>query len=279
MNFDCTLRRARHAAFPLYWNLTHRDSSARPRVCAVSFLNTVPLVWGMLRGPQRDCFTLDFQLPSVCADEVARGAADIGIVPAIELLRQDLDIIPGAGIACRGPVRSILLISKCPPGQIRTLAADTSSRTSIQLARVILQQRYGAIAGLIPHAPVLDAMLAAADAAIVIGDPALHIDPAALPYQTLDLGAEWRHMTGLPMVFAVWAARKGVVTPAIERAFLASYHYGRDRMEEIVEAEAGPRGLAPEMVRDYLTHRVAFELGEEELAGMREFLRLSRSLA
>jgi chorismate dehydratase len=247
-------------------------------VCAVSFLNTVPLVWGMLHGEQRGCFDLDFQVPSACADEVARGAADIGIVPAIELLRQDLDIIPGTGIASRGAVRSILLISKCPPADIRTLAADTGSRTSVQLARVVLAHRFGSRPLLLPHAPAPGPMLAAADACVIIGDPALRVDLAALPHPVYDLGAEWLDMTGLPMVFAVWAARRGVRTAAIDRAFLDSYGYGRNRIDEIVALESPARGLAPELVRDYLTRHIVFELGEREMAGMREFHRLALAL-
>src|SRR3974377_1976377 len=97
------------------------DHSARLRVCAVSYLNTTPLVWGMLRGAQRGLFELDFRVPSECADALASGEADIGIVPSFELTRQDLEIIPGAGIACHGAVRSILLISTPPAGPLRTL--------------------------------------------------------------------------------------------------------------------------------------------------------------
>jgi predicted solute-binding protein len=232
----------------------------------------------MLRGPQRECFELEFQVPSVCADEVASGAADIGIVPAVELLRQDLDVIPGTGICCHGAVRSILLISKCPAGQIRTLAADTSSRTSVQLARVVLFRRFGAEVELIPRAPALETMLEAADACVIIGDPALHIDPLKLPYHVYDLGTEWQAMTGLPMVFAVWAGRKGVVTPGVERAFLDSYRYGKGRIEEIVAAESEARGLATELVREYLTRYIVFEMGAREQTGMREFLRLAAAL-
>src|SRR5262249_56380430 len=120
-----------------------RKKPEQLRVCAVNFLNTTPLVWGMLHGPQQGLFDLDFRVPSACADQVASGAADIGIVPSFELTRQDLEIIPGAGIACHGPVRSILLISRCPAGEIRTLAVDSSSRTSVQLPPLILAPEYG----------------------------------------------------------------------------------------------------------------------------------------
>src|SRR5580658_7860205 len=128
-------------------------SIPKPRVCAVSYLNTVPLVWGMLHSPDpedgRDVFDLRFALPSACADELASGEADIGIVPVIEMARQELDYFPGTGIACHGPVRSILLVSKVPFRDIRTLATDAGSRTSVQLARIILAEKFGVAPSLI----------------------------------------------------------------------------------------------------------------------------------
>jgi predicted solute-binding protein len=254
----------------------HPTTTSKLRVCAVSFLNTTPLVWGMLHGPQRGLFQLDFRIPSVCADRMASGDADIGIVPCFELTRQDLEVIPGAGIACHGPVRSILLVSQRPAAEIRTLAVDSSSRTSVQLARVILERRYGAEYRAIPHAPDLDAMLRVADAALIIGDPALRLDPALLPYEVHDLGGEWVEMTGLPMVFAVWAARKGVATPEVVEAFRESCRYGRERMDEIVAAESARLGFSPGFVREYLTRHIVHELGPREYEGMALFLSYAR---
>lgn len=219
---------------------------------------------------------MDFRVPSACADELASGAADIGIVPCFELTMQDLEIIPGTGIACHGAVRSILLISKCPAAEIRSLAADTSSRTSVQLARVLLERRFGATPRSIPHPPDLDAMLRIADAALIIGDPALHIDPISLPWHVYDLGAEWLELTGLPMVFAVWAGRKEAITPEIAELFAASYRYGREHMEEIVAVESVARGFKPGVVREYLTHYIVHELGDREYDGMRLFLEYAR---
>ncbi len=227
----------------------------------------------MLHGPQRGIFNLDFKIPAECADRVASGEADIGIVPAFELTRQKLKIVPGAGIACHGPVRSILLISKTPPGEIATLAADSSSRTSVQLARVVLERRYGASPAIAPDPPDLDRMLEKADAALLIGDSALRVDPAKLPYYSLDLGAEWVEMTGYPMVFAVWAGREDAVTPEVEQAFLASCRYGRERIEEIVASEAAPRGLTAELARSYLTGNITHELGRRDYEGMNLFLQ------
>ena len=233
----------------------------------------------MLHGPQRGMFDLDFQIPAACADQMASGAADIGIIPSFELTRQNLEIIPGTGIACHGPVRSILLISTRPAAEIRRLAVDSSSRTSVQLARVILERRFGATPELISHPPDLDAMLRLADAALIIGDPALHIDPTRLPYHAYDLGKEWVEMTGLPFVFAVWAGRQGVITPDVAAAFQGSCRYGRERIEEIVSAESGRREIPPALVREYLTHHIVHEIGARDYQGMDLFLSYARQAA
>jgi len=232
----------------------------------------------MLQGRQQGLFELDFCIPAECADRMASGAADIGIVPSFELTRQDLEIIPGAGIACHGAVRSILLISHRPAAAIRTLAADTSSRTSVQLARVVLERKFGANFRSIPHPPDLPAMLQAADSALVIGDPALRIDPAGLPYHVYDLGAEWVEMTGLPMVFAVWASRRGIVTPQIVEAFRDSCAFGCAHLEEIVAAESVSRGFPPALVNEYLTRHIVHRLGPEDYNGLDRFLEYAREM-
>ena len=226
----------------------------------------------MLHGPQRDLFELSFAVPSECADRVARGESDIGILPVVEVERLGLESIAGTGIACRGAVRSILLISKVPPREIRTLAADTSSRTSVMLARVILAEGYGCVPILLPHAPVLEPMLAEADAALIIGDPALHLDPAQLPFHVLDLGAEWERLTRLPMVFAIWAGSKEVITPDLPAAFLGSYRFGAEHLDDIIKQEAAARGIPEDLARRYLTSHIHFELGDPEYRGMRVFL-------
>ncbi len=234
-------------------------------------------MWGLLHGPQQGAFDLSFRLPAVCADEVAAGRADIGIIPAVELNTHDYAQVTGLGIASRGPVRSILLATKKPLAEIQTLAADTSSRTSVQLARIILQRRYGANPRIIAHAPDLDRMMAAADAALIIGDPALRIDPAALPYPAYDLGTEWTEMTGLPMVFAVWAGSKKMIRPDVEAVFRGSHAYGCAHIEDIVRLDAVPRGFSPEIARTYLTRHIICELGPAEYEGLALYLSYAKS--
>ncbi len=247
---------------------------AKPRVCVVNYLNTVPLVWGMLHGEQRDLFDLSFCLPAECADRLQDGRADIGIVPAIELPRQDLSITADTGIISSGPVRSILLISKVPFDRIQTVAADSSSRTSVVLMQIVLRRQYGVEPAIETRPPQLDAMLERCDAALIIGDPALRIDPAALAYRVLDLGLEWKEMTALPMVFAVWAAKRRYDGGP----FSESLRFGMRHIDEIVAAEHGARDITAELAREYLTHNIRFELGVAERAGLDLFLQYAAEI-
>ena len=232
----------------------------------------------MLQGEQRGLFDLSFSVPSECADRLAAGTAEIGIVPSIELTRQTLDIIPGAGIACRGPVRSILLISKVPFEHIGTLAVDSSSRTSVALSRIILSRKYGVEPSLRAQKPDLAKMLDDADACLIIGDPALLLDPSDIPFHVLDLGAEWTDMTGLPMVFAVWAARPdaGAVSP---QPFTDSLQFGLDHLHEIVQSEHVNRRVTADLAYRYLTRNIVFKLGNAEYEGLNRFLQYAKELS
>ncbi len=243
----------------------------------VSYLNTVPLVWGMLHGRQRDLFDLSFAIPAECADRLESGLADIGIVPAVELNRQKLEIIRGAGIACHGPVRSIFLISKVPFEEIRRLAADSTSRTSVALSRVILARKYGLEPEVRSQRPHLPSMLVEADAALIIGDAALVLEPSQLPFHVLDLGAEWVKMTGLPMVFAVWASR-AAVSPQDPQPFLESMRFGLDHIEDIARSEHAKAGVSQALARSYLSDNIVFQLGDREYAGLTTFLQYASEL-
>jgi chorismate dehydratase len=247
-------------------------------VCAVSYLNTVPLVWGIEHGAQRGIFDMNYALPSECADQLASGEADIGIVPVIEMARQKLDYFSSTGIACRGAVRSILLVSKVPLRAIKTLATDTGSRTSVMLARIILAEKYGVHPKLISRPAELAPMLGEADAALLIGDPALHLDPATLPFETLDLGLEWTQITGLPMIFALWSGRKEMMQPTFERAFLDSCREGLAHMDEIVRQQSPVRGITEQLAREYLTRHIVFELNDRDHEGLNLFLKQAAAL-
>lgn len=229
----------------------------------------------MLHGEERKAVDLSFSIPSVCAERLEEGIIDVGLVPVAEIARQNLEIVPGVGITCLGAVRSILLFSRTPWTRVRTLAADASSRSSVQLARVILRERFGVEPDITPQVPVLNEMLSGADAALVIGDPALRLRPEELPYECLDLGAEWLALTGLPMVFAAWAGKPGIPLNALERITISSYLFGKERMDDIVEREHTSRGVTAELAERYLRHYIRFELGADELKGLEAFLELA----
>lgn len=238
----------------------------------------------MLHGPQREVFDLSFGLPSECADRLRRGEVDVGLVPVIELARQpDLVVVPGPGIGSEGPVRSILLVSRKPLEAIESFAADTGSRTSVVLAQIVAAHAHGIRPQVRPYPPRLDEMLEIADAALVIGDPALHIDTTMTewkrqPVHIYDLGAEWTAMTGLPMVFAVWAVKNLADPDGLVEALTESAGYGLGRIEEIVGVE-GPRlGLPAEAMRDYLTRYVRYKVGDREHDAIRVYLRLACEL-
>ncbi len=258
--------------------------SSRLRVRAVSYLNTSPLIWGFEHGPQRGVFDMRGSLPSACADALRHGEADIGLVPVIELARQpDLLALGGCSIACDGPVRSILLVSTKPLEQVRTIAADTGSRTSVAMTQVLLDARFGANPEMLPQAPQLDAMLARADAALIIGDPPLRIDPAmrecaGRAVEVHDMGQMWVETTGLPMVFAVWAVKENAADRVSQEPFVASKDYGLARLDEIVEVESKRLNLAPELVDVYLREHIRYDLGELEAQGLRRFLESAAKL-
>lgn len=252
-------------------------TQAAPRICAVSYLNTAPLVWGLLHGPQRGRADVSLAVPSECARRVTAAEADIGIVPVVEMDRHGLQPVSDLCIACCGEVRSILLFSRRPWAEVQTLAADAGSRTSVQLARIVLQQRFGANPEIRPMIPDLATMLEHADAALLIGDAALAVDPRSTGLPWLDLGQQWLELTGLPMVFAVWAGRNPHHT-GLAGLLEESFAYGLANLETIIEKEAAVRGFSRDLVAAYFERNVTWRLGPAERRGLERFLSAVRAL-
>jgi chorismate dehydratase len=244
-------------------------------VCAVNYLNTVPLIWGMLKGPQSDSVRLRFETPAVCAEVIENGGAHIGLVPVAEIVRQGLETVPGCGIACVGAVRSILLVSRVPLGKVRTMAADLGSRTSVQLARVVLRERYGVQPRFERHSPVLDDMLKSCDAALLIGDAALQVNLETLPFECIDLGAEWFQLTRLPMVFAQWAGKPPLPQARLEQILMGSYGFGKAHLNELVDAEFQKRRVTRALAYEYVSRYIHYELDAQTTKGLDAFISLA----
>jgi len=246
-----------------------------PKVSVVQYLNTAPLVWGMLKGEQQGKYDLEFTTPAACADAVHQRRADVGIVPSIEYQRMDkAQIIAGISIASKNAVKSVLLLCNKPIEKVQTVAVDNSSRTSAALVRILLRKFYSRFVTISPAPPRPDAMLKRADAALVIGDPALTFNGKAVA--VYDLAAEWKKFTGLPFVFAVWAGHEDAVLSRFRKDFEQSRDYGLAHVDEIATEYAPKLKMTPEAVKVYLTENIDYSLDEDNRKGLREFYRLAR---
>jgi chorismate dehydratase len=250
--------------------------SARVRLGAVGYLNARPLVYGLDRAPR---FDVRYDVPSECARLLHAHEIDVGLIPSIEYLRGGpYRIVPDLAIASRGPVASVALYTAKPIVNVRSIAMDTSSRTSVVLATVVLRQQRGVAADAVPMAPDLDSMLASADAALIIGDVALFVDDAAAGVRKIDLGEQWTSMTGLPFVYACWTGWPDALT----RGDVDLLQRARD--EGVAQSDAVASAYYPDdtarqaVARRYLRDNIRYVLGAEELEGLKTFYRYASEL-
>lgn len=242
------------------------------RVGIVNFLNSKPLAWGFLKGHHADLFAPSYHVPALVARLLSQGNLDVGLIPSIEVQRiPNLRVLPDICVAARREARSVIMISRCPPEEIKRVALDQNSRTSAALLRILLRERWGLDPEYLHERPDPERMLADADAALVIGDPALKIDRER--YLIHDLAAEWATLTGLPFVFAVWAVRPEVEMPDLSFYFKSSLRYGLSSLDTLVRESAAELGLDSSEIRDYLTENLSFFMRREEVAGLEEFYR------
>ena len=263
------------------------------RISIVQYLNTAPLVWSFTNGPLRGKYDLSFTVPSRCSEELRNGSADVAIIPAIEYQRiDDLVILPDMAIASKKQVRSLLIVAKKPIEQVKSFALDRSSRSTQTLTRILCSQKWKIAPEFFEAPPDLSAMLQQADAALLIGDPALRIavgiekdswpgaegqtvcEAAILGIASsellyvYDVVGEWRSLTGLPAVLAVWAARRDVASPQVTADFLASRDFGLSRIPEICFDAARDLELPQRTLESYLRQNIDFSLDEENRRGL-----------
>lgn len=241
----------------------------RPRLGAVSFLNTRPLVFTLERDPAS--FALSYSVPSRCAIDLAAGTVDVGLIPSIEYARsaEPYYIAPGVAIGTRGAVLTVRLYYRGDVAQIEKVALDLSSRTSVALVRILLREKFGLDPVFVDAEPDLKAMLASADAALVIGDPVFALLHGEC--QSLDLGTEWVELTGLPFVFAFWAGRAAALSSAQAQALLAAKVAGLHHIGEIALAYSNEHGGDPALYERYLQRHIDFDLDDAALEGLRAF--------
>lgn len=274
---------------------------ARARISIVEYLNTAPLVWGFTDGLLRGKYDLSFTVPSECAEELRRGDADVAIIPAIEYQRiPGTIVLPDMAVAAKDIVRSILVVSKGPMEFAKRVALDASSRSSQALVRLLCAGLWRIQPEFVQAPPDPAAMLAEADAALIIGDPALRISvkmetlsekqpsgerccggdasewpiPGLRSFFLYDVAHKWRQMAGLPCVLAIWAARRETATPELVADFLASKAYGMARIAEIAEGASLKLDLPAAPLERYLRDNIDFSLDAENHAGLELYFRL-----
>jgi chorismate dehydratase len=249
----------------------------RRRVGAVGYLNARPLTWALDWEPER--WQVRYDLPAVCAALLRSGDVDLGLIPSIEYLSDpDYRLVPGVGIGSRGPVASVALFTKQPVGEIRQIALDTSSRTSVTLIRVLCRHWFRIEPTFVPHGPDLAAMTRDYDAGLLIGDPAFEADPVALGVEKVDLGEQWTAMTRLPFVYAAWTGRTGAIGAADVLALQRAKDEGLAATAAIAaEYAPGDAGRAARAAA-YLRDNVKYGLGPDEVAGLQLFLDYAADL-
>jgi chorismate dehydratase len=237
------------------------------RLGVVPYLNVAPIVHGLVGNPR---FQIVAEVPSRLADRLHAGDVDVGMIPSVEYARGDYRIVPGIAIGSHGPVGSVCLFHTRPLKDVRRVALDVSSRTSAVLLKVLLRELLGRDPEYVTTPPSVDAMLGSADAALVIGDPALYFDGQV---ERLDLGQEWSERTGLPFVFAFWAGRPGALEPGDVRALQESLRAGLDSIPAIASSYNGWGLGRAAQNEEYLRSRIVFGFGESQILGLREFYR------
>ncbi len=250
----------------------------RLRVGAVSFFNTRPLVYGLEETPRIE---VSFAVPSRLGGMLEGGLVDVALIPVVDAVRRGRawTIVSDACIACDGPTLTVRVFSRVDPSEVTTLHVDQHSHTSVALAAIIWRERFGRNLELAPFD--VDAggaqTLASAHAVLLIGDKVVRPPAGLEEFSTqVDLGAAWRSLTGLPFVFAVWAAR-GDNVPADAAKILSAARDAGVAHAERIAATDGPRmGWPAELGRRYLTEYLCFTLTERHRVAMRRFFDLAR---
>jgi chorismate dehydratase len=305
LNLPPLLPKSRISSAFVILNRLHRDQNNvnSLRISIVQYLNTAPLVRGFTHGPLRGKYQLSFSVPAQCAEALRTGAVDIAIIPTIELQRIDgLVVLPNLSIASKRSVRSLLLVSRKPMHEVRRIALDRSSRSTQALVRILCAKRWHIVPEFFETDPDLPSMLEQADAALLIGDPALRLafdsessakrdaagdllfpaEYAGLrstsPLFFYDMVEKWRALTSLPAVLAVWAAKPAAATHEVVRDFQDSLFFGLQEIAGISAEASAELNLPVEKICRYLAENIDYTLDEENLRGLQRYYDLSAEL-
>jgi chorismate dehydratase len=256
--------------------MNERKNDPRPRIAASSYLNTAPLIWSFVHGSQRDAVELFTDTaPARCAEMLAGDEVDAALVPVIEYQRiPDVAIIPDVCVGSRSAVRSVVLVTRRNNlKKVERVALDDSSRTSAALVRIIFREFLGFEPEWQTSHPDLKSMLMHADAALIIGDPAMKIPRDQ--FRVFDLATLWHEFTGFGFVFAMWMARSDHIDRVRQVDFAGARDDGLAHLDEIVADTKAQLGLSPQEIRSYLTGNIAFRMDGEMQKGLALYFELA----
>jgi chorismate dehydratase len=248
----------------------------KPRVSLVQYLNSAPLGWAFLHGPLQGRYDVTPSFPSVCADQLAKGEVDIGLIPSIEYQRiPNLKVIPGISISSLAAVRSLLLIRHKGTHAINSVALDTTSRTSVALTQILIRDKMGLNPSFVPHPPDPVAMLKVCDAALLIGDAALKVNIE--DYETVDLTEAWVEWQQRPFVCALWACRSDVQLPEdLIQVFQEAKRWGLTQRADIASVFAASLDLPKDFLEGYLYQNINYDLEPDHINGLKRFYQLAK---
>src|SRR5712692_723736 len=234
-----------------------------PRIAASSYLNTAPLIWSFIHGSRRETIELfTDEAPARCAELLARGEVAAALVPVIEYQRMaNIAIVPDVCVASRSAVRSVVLVTKINNlKKVKRVALDDSSRTSVALVKIIFREFLGFEPEWQASSPDLKSMLTHADAALIIGDPAMKIPRDQ--FRVFDLATLWHDYTGFGFVFAMWMARRSEADRIRSINFAGARDDGLTHLDQIAENYADQIGLSSNEIKAYLTENIVFRVDE-----------------
>jgi len=247
------------------------------RVGSVQYLNALPLVHGLDSRPE--LFSLAFDVPSKCASMLHDKSVDLALIPTIEYVRRsDYLVVPDIAVASEGPVASVAIFTKRPTTAIRSIAIDSSSRTSVALLKILCARWFDIEPKFVTMRPDLEAMLKRCDAALLIGDTALFTEHETTDLEKIDLGEEWTHMTNLPFVWAFWVGRPGIVEESHLEALLKAREEGVLALDAIAEKHGSDDEEYAGRAQSYLRDNVHFDLTERAITGLKEFYKSAYDL-
>lgn len=252
------------------------EAKHRPRIAASSYLNTAPLIWSFLHGSQRDAVELFTDTaPARCAEMLERGDVDAALVPVIEYQRmQNVLLVPDVCVGSKSAVRSVVLVTRRNNlKKVERVALDESSRTSVALVQIIFREFLGFEPEWISAAPDLKSMLTAADAALIIGDPAMRIPRDQ--FRVFDLATLWHEFTGFGFVFAMWMVRKDHAERVRAIDFAAARDEGLAHLDDIATRSKDAIETPGAEINEYLTDNIAFQMGEEMKRGLELYFDLA----